>query len=408
MELRRQAAELIRPKTPRAGKRVFLEYVTPLWRRLSFLHKVSARNVLRYRSRLVMMALGIGGCTALLCTGFGIRDSIASVADDQFGEITLYDYAVTFQEGQTPKSAAAYLEKYGWSAEEGLLVHSGSVDVAKGSSTKSVYLVISATDSLDGFLSLHRGEEAIPYPGDGEVVLNRGLAESLGVAQGDTVLLRSDELGELEATVSAVSDNYVFNYAYLSADTYHQQTWDWPDFNTLYVLAHEGADPYEEGALLLEDKDVGSVTVNEASRSQVDSMLSRLDYIVIVVVLCAAALAFIVLYNLTNINITERIREIATIKVLGFYQNEVAAYVFREIIILSVLGSLVGLGMGKALHAFVMEQIRIDAMFFACRISLWSYAFSFLMTMLFTVLISAAMRPRLRKIDMAESLKSIE
>ena len=408
VELRRQAAELIRPKTPRAGKRVFLEYITPLWRRLSFLHKVSARNVLRYRSRLVMMALGIGGCTALLCTGFGIRDSIASVADDQFGEITLYDYAVTFQEGQTPKSAAAYLEKYGWSAEEGLLVHSGSVDVAKGSSTKSVYLVISATDSLDGFLSLHRGEEAIPYPGDGEVVLNRGLAESLGVAQGDTVLLRSDELGELEATVSAVSDNYVFNYAYLSADTYHQQTWDWPDFNTLYVLAHEGADPYEEGALLLEDKDVGSVTVNEASRSQVDSMLSRLDYIVIVVVLCAAALAFIVLYNLTNINITERIREIATIKVLGFYQNEVAAYVFREIIILSVLGSLVGLGMGKALHAFVMEQIRIDAMFFACRISLWSYAFSFLMTMLFTVLISAAMRPRLRKIDMAESLKSIE
>ena len=113
-----------------------------------------------------------------------------------------------------------------------LLVHSGSVDVAKGSSTKSVYLVISATDSLDGFLSLHRGEEAIPYPGDGEVVLNRGLAESLGVAQGDTVLLRSDDLGELEATVSAVSDNYVFNYAYLSADTYHQQTWDWPDFNT--------------------------------------------------------------------------------------------------------------------------------------------------------------------------------
>ena len=153
---------------------------------------------------------------------------------------------------------------------------------------------------------------------------------------------------------------------------------------------------------------MGSVTVNEASRSQVDSMLSRLDYIVIVVVLCAAALAFIVLYNLTNINITERIREIATIKVLGFYQNEVAAYVFREIIILSVLGSLVGLGMGKALHAFVMEQIRIDAMFFACRISLWSYAISFLMTMLFTVLISAAMRPRLRKIDMAESLKSIE
>ena len=408
VELGRQAAELIRPKSPRAGKRVFLEYIGPVWRRLSFLHKVSVRNVLRYRSRLVMMVLGIGGCTALLCTGFGIRDSIAHVADDQFDEITLYDYAVTFQEGQTLSSAEAYLEASGWLPEEGLLVHSGSVDVQAPGGGKSVHLVVSSTDSLDGFLSLHSGETAIPYPGDGEVVVNTGLAEKLGLSVGDTVRLQEKSLGEMEATVSAIADNYVFNYAYVSAGTFQRQLGRTPEYNTLYVRAHPGADPYEEGALLLEDEGVGSVTVNEATRSQVDSMLSRLDYIVAVVVLCAAALAFIVLYNLTNINITERVREIATIKVLGFYQGEVAAYVFREIIILSALGSLAGLGMGKALHAFVMEQIQIDAMFFACRITPLSYLVAFVVTMLFTAVISLGMRPRLRKIDMAESLKSIE
>ena len=408
IELRRQASELIRPKTPRAGRRVFLEYITPLWRRLGFLHKVSARNVLRYRSRLVMMVLGIGGCTALLCTGFGIRDSIAHVADDQFDEITLYDYAVTFQEGQTQESAKAYLEKSGWAEDQGLLVHSGSIDILTPGGSKSVYLVVSSKDSLEGFLSLHSGGRPVAYPGEGEVVLNAGLAESLRIREGDTVQLHDSKLGSIEAVVSALCDNYVFNYAYVSAETYQKQIYETPEYNTLYVLAREGADPYEEGALLLEGEGVGAVTVNDATRERVDSMLSWLDYIVVVIVLCAAALAFIVLYNLTNINVTERIREIATIKVLGFYQNEVAAYVFREINMLSILGSLAGLGMGKALHLFVMEQVRIDAMTFACRIAPTSYLISFAMTLLFTFTISLGMRPRLKKIDMAESLKSIE
>ena len=235
-----------------------------------------------------------------------------------------------------------------------------------------------------------------------------GLAENLGIAQGDVIQLRDGDLGTLEVTVSAIADNYVFNYVYVAPETYRQQLGQTPEYNTLYVLGHEGADPYGEGAVLLDDDDVGSVSVNQATREQVDNMLSRLDYVVVVVVLCAGALAFIVLYNLTNINITERIREIATIKVLGFQQNEVAAYVFREINILSLLGSLAGLPMGKWLHAFVMEQIQIDSMFFACRIAPLSYLISLGMTMLFTLAISLGMRPRLRRIDMAESLKSIE
>ena len=408
VELGRQAAELIRPKSPRAGKRVFLEYIGPVWRRLSFLHKVSVRNVLRYRSRLVMMVLGIGGCTALLCTGFGIRDSIAHVADDQFDEITLYDYAVTFQDPQTQASAEDYLARYGWERENALLVHSGSVDVLAEGGVKSVYLVVSASDTLEGFLSLHNDEGPVAYPGPDQAVLNAGLAESLGLVPGDSIKLRSSELGVLEVTISALCDNYVFNYVYVSTETYVRQLEEAPEYNTLYLKAHAGADPYEEGALLLEDEDVGAVTVNEDTRARVDSMLSRLDYIVVVIVLCAAALAFIVLYNLTNINITERIREIATIKVLGFYQGEVASYVFREINLLSVLGSLAGLAMGKGLHSFVMAQIKIDSMTFACRIAPLSYLISFVMTLLFTLVISLGMRPRLRRIDMAESLKSIE
>ena len=181
-----------------------------------------------------------------------------------------------------------------------------------------------------------------------------------------------------------------------------------PEYKTHYPHADEGAAPCAEGSLLYDGVSVSRVTVNEATRTQVDDMLGRLDYIVIVIVLCAAALAFIVLYNLTNINITERVREIATIKVLGFYPNEVASYVFREIGILSVLGSLAGLLMGKALHAFVLAQVQIDAMYFPSWISPASYLVSVGLTLLFSAVIALGMRPRLGKVDMAESLKSIE
>ena len=364
--------------------------------------------MLRYRSRLIMMVLGIGGCTALLVTGFGLRDSIQSIVNDQYEEITLYDYSVTFQNAQSQEDVAAYLAERGWEESDGLLVHGGSVDVVAGGGSKTAYLVISSTGELEGFTSLHSGEEEIRYPGMGEVVLNQGLAAKLGVSQGDSVQLRDESLGTLNVTVSGVCDNYVYNYVYVAAETYQQQLGQVPAYKTVYLHAHEDADPYVEGTLLADCDDVTQVTVNEALRSQVNDMLDRMDYIVLVVVVCAAALAFIVLYNLTNINITERIREIATIKVLGFYQDEVASYVFREIIMLSVLGSLVGLLMGKGLHAFVMAQIQIDAMFFPCWVAPLSYVFSVGLTLLFTLLISFGMRPRLRKIDMAESMKSIE
>jgi putative ABC transport system permease protein len=406
-ELRRPAAELIRPKAPKAGRRVFLEYVTPIWKRLSFLRKVSVRNVFRYRSRLVMMVLGIGGCTALLVTGFGIKDSIHSVVDDQYDKISLYDYSVTFQDPQTSETAAEYLSDRGWTADMGLLVHSGSIDVVTESGTKSVYLVASTTDSLDGFISLEADGEAIAYPGPGEAVVTTGLATALDIQPGQSIQLRDETLGTMTVTVASICENYVYNYVYISPQTYQEQLGQSPAYKTLYIQAHQDADPFAEGVTLSGDE-VASVTVNESLRERVNSLLERLNYVVAIVVVCAGALAFIVLYNLTNINITERVREIATIKVLGFYQPEVASYVFREIVMLSAMGSLAGLLMGKALHAYVMAQIQIDAMTFPCRVNASSYLLSIALTMVFTIIITWFMRPKLRRVDMAESLKSIE
>lgn len=407
-ELRLPAAELIRPKAPKAGRRVFLEYITPLWKRLSFLRKVSLRNVFRYRSRLIMMVLGIGGCTALLATGFGIRDSIKFIGDDQFKEITIYDYSVNFTERQDPASIEKYLDQIQWEGDDCLLVNSTSVDVTADGGLKSVFLVSSYDGTYDGFIDLHDGERHIEAPKPGEAVLNVGLAEKLDISAGDTITVSGEDVGEVQVTVSDICDNYVQNYIYIHPQTFKDQAGKDIAFKTLYLKAHEGVDKYAEGASLSNSDMVGSVTVNQAMSDKVDTMLARMDYIVLVVVLCAAALAFIVLYNLTNINITERIREIATIKVLGFYRQEVSAYVFREINILSWIGSAVGLLMGKALHMFVMSQIQIDSMFFPCRIAPLSYLFAVLLTILFTWIISAAMRPKLSTIDMAESLKSIE
>jgi len=408
MELTRHAAELIRPKAPKPGKRVFLEYITPIWKRLGFLRKVSIRNVLRYRSRLIMMVLGIGGCTALLVTGFGLRDSLSSIVDDQYNEITLYDYAVNFTEPLTREEADRYLADHGWEPGAGLLVHSGSTDVVSADGSRSVSLVVPAGDSLDGFVSLHSGGEPIPFPAPGEVVINYALARDLFVGVGDPIRLRDDDLGTVEVTVSGICDNYISNYAFVSPETYRQQLELTPEFKSLYVQARSGADPYEESVVLADAEGIGSVTVNVSSRERLSSMLDRLDIIVVIVVVCAAALAFIVLYNLTNINITERIREIATIKVLGFYQGEVAAYVFREINMLAALGSLFGLLMGKGLHYYVMAQVQVDGMYFPCWIAPASYLISLALTVFFTWLITHSMRPRLKKIDMAESLKSIE
>ena len=406
--LREVPAELIRPKAPKEGKRVLLERITFLWKRLGFLTKVSLRNVLRYKQRFFMMVLGIGGCTALLLAGFGIKDSIANVVDYQFEEITLYDAAVSFTEEMDAQTQQAF-SRQAADVSAVVFLHDGSVTVEAGGGAKTVNLLVPQS-SLEGMMDLHRGGEKLSMPGTGETLLNDALAEALGVSVGDTVTLRDSDMNTLTVTVSGIFDNYVSNYAIVSPETCREQWGSVPPVKTAFIRVADNSDAgvHAASARILDLENVSAVSVNLDTRQRVGTMMSVLDYVVWMVTVCAGALAFIVLYNLTNININERIREIATIKVLGFYPGETAAYVFRENNTLTFLGMLVGLPLGKWLHAYVMSQIRIDTIAFDVRIAWQSVVFSMLLTAVFAAIVDVVMYFKLRRISMAESLKSIE
>ena len=409
-ELQKPAAELIRPKAPKAGKRILLERLPLIWDRLPFLHKVSIRNILRFKKRMVMMMIGIGGCTALLITGFGIQDSISSVVDYQYDEITRYDAAVTFQHALSGSEREDFLAVCEESSAEGcLFVAEKSLDASKGSTVKTTNVVCPESGSVDGFIDLHTQEKTpIPYPQDGGCIISRGLAQALRLSAGDTITLQTGDMRRTELTVEAVFENYVYNYVYLTQTTWQDVFGEAPGYEAAWVNYQTDEDAQAASAALAGAKNAAAVTLSRDFRSRVATMMQSLRYIVLVVVLGAAALAFIVLYNLTNINITEREREIATIKVLGFYDGETNRYVFRENIILTVLGALLGLPMGTLLHAYVMGQIKIDLMCFDVRVAPLSYLISAALTLVFGLLVNLALRRKIRAIDMSQALKSIE
>ena len=409
-ELRQPAAELIRPKAPKAGKRILLERLPFLWNRIPFLHKVSIRNILRFKKRMVMMMIGIGGCTALLITGFGIQDSISSVVDYQYDEITRYDAAVTFQHALSGSEREDFLTVCDESDAEGcLFVAEKSLDASSGGTVKTTNVVCPESGSVDGFIDLHTQEKApVPYPQDGGCIISRGLAQALHLSAGGTITLQTSDLRRTELTVEAVFENYVYNYVYLTQNTWQDVFGEAPGYEAAWLNYRTDEDAQAASASLAGAKNAAAVTLSLEFRSRVATMMQSLRYIVLVVVLGAAALAFIVLYNLTNINITEREREIATIKVLGFYDGETNRYVFRENIILTVLGALVGLPMGKLLHAYVMGQIKIDLMCFDVRVAPLSYLISAALTLVFGLLVNLALRRKIRTIDMSQALKSIE
>ena len=406
-EMKLVPAELMRPAAPKAGKRVLLERVRPVWRRLSFMHKLTMRNIFRYKKRLVMMIIGIGGCTALLVTGLGIRDSISEVVNYQFDEITLYDVSVTFADAQDAGAQAAFRENAG-AGTQTLFAHESTVDVSAGGTTKSVYLVCTDAQSLDGFIDMHMDGESVAMPAAGEAVISRGLAETLGVGVGDGITVRDSDMNPAELTVSGVFDNYIYNYVFARPQTMEQEWGYAPEVKSAYVAVEDGLDPRAVAAELSSLEGVGNVSANIDMRERVNSMMESMDYIVMLIVFSAGALAFIVLYNLTNINITERTREIATVKVLGFFPRETASYVFSENFLLCFIAALAGLPLGKALHAFVMAQIRIDMIRFDVRVLPISYALAVALTFVFAILVNFALRFKLEKINMAESLKTVE
>ncbi len=413
-ELREQAAELMRPPTPKQGQRVMLERVKFIWKRLNFSWKASIRNLVRYKKRLFMTIFGIGGCMALMLVGFGLKDSIFAIVDIQYGEIQLYDGNIILSDDATEEEKSniiTTLEKDSKMAgsTEGIL---SQITVGNGEEWHDVYLdVPKNVEEFSEFVVLQDRVTNEKYElDDSGAILTEKMATELDVEPGDTVTIRDENRGDLEVEISAVCENYMSHYLYMTPAYYEKVFGEQPDYNSIFYKTAdritEEAERIGEEALTLP----GALSVSYTTdlREQVDNMLGALDEVIVVLIISAGMLAFVVLYNLNNINITERQRELATLKVLGFYNGEVAMYVYRENIVLTVLGAVFGIVLGKFLHGFIIVTVEIESVMFGRNIDLSSFIYGFLLTILFSLLVNGAMYFKLKKINMVESLKSVE
>ncbi len=400
-------AELMRPKAPAIGKRILLEKISVIWRKMPFLHKVTARNIFRYKKRMLMMVMGISGCTALVITGLGVRDSVCNIVNDQFDNIMKYDYTISFADGQSEAERAEFEESTKDILSKCVFVCGDTVDVECGSTLKTANIIATSDSAITDIIDLHLNGNKVEFPKDGCAALSRKLADMAGVETGDKVTLRLGDTDTVELTVSGVFENYVYSYVLMTESTYTGAMQRTARYDTAYAV-YSGDDLHGDAAVLVNDYGASAVTVTQDARNMIDNMLSSMNYIVMLVIACAGALAFIVLFNLSNINITERQREIATIEVLGFYPNETRSYVFRENMVLSAIGAAVGIILGTALHRYVMSQIKVDMVAFQSRITLLSYVIGVAATFLFTFIVDIIMRKKLKRINMAEALKSIE
>lgn len=409
-ELKCAPADLIRPKAPEAGKRILLERIPTVWNDMSFMQKVSARNIMRYKKRIFMMLLGIGGCTALVLTALGLNDTIQNVVMRQYDDIILYDYEITMAYDMNEEEQEIFFSDAGDDIKDAVFLYRGLAEVSGGDAIKNATLTVTDGKKLCKYIDLSYDGEPIDYPGRGEAAINYNLARQLGgIEVGDEIKLTTSEKKELTVTVSALFDNYVDSFVFISPETCSEQLGAVPEYKSALANAPDGADINRCAEALTHDVDgVRGVTLSVDTKVRMSSMMDGLLVVVAAIILCAGLLAFIVLYNLTNINISERIREIATLKVLGFYPNEAAHYVFRENLILTGAGAVFGLGLGVALHAFVMNAIKVDMMYFKPHISFLSFAVSIAITFVFAMIVNAIMRRRIDNIDMAGALKSIE
>ena len=407
------ASELIRPKTLPAGKRILLERIKPLWSRISFLYKVSFRNIFRDKKRFLMMVIGVSGCTALLIAGFGIRTTIARIADYQFGDISLYDFVTVFGKEMTEDRQEEFREhmaEIGVTDDEIIFLHQAEVTAIMKGGQEELTCTAADPENFSKFVRLQRQGEEIEFPGPGEAVVVRKLQHDYGAEPGDEITLR-DGFREMKVKVSAVCDNYVHDFIYISLDTYEKGFGVKPEIKTAMIELEEGASESkirEASAHAASYEHAAAISVTMDAKESIAKMMTSLDAVVYVVLLSAALLAFIVLYNLTNINITERIREIATIKVLGFYRMETSLYVFRENVFLTAIAALVGIPLGKWLLRFVIDNIVVKMVFFEPKLTNIDIALSVVLTFVFAFMVNLAMQRRLGSVSMTESLKSVE
>ena len=406
-ELLKMPASLIRPKAPKAGKRVLLERIPLIWRRVSFLHKVSIRNIFRYKRRFFMTVIGIAGCTSLIVGALGIRDSIKNIANDQFGNIMTYDYNISFAEELTEVDRESFYNTYKEDLSECILIANDKVDLIHENALKQVSVVATDDPEITKVIDLSLDGEDVLYPEYNKVILSNKIADEMDIEAGDYISFHISPTEIASVEVSGVFENYVGNYMFMTGETYKALFGEEPKYNNAYAKTNK-ENLYQVSANLLNDDNVVAVTVTNDIRVTVDNMMVSLDGVIWLVVICAGTLGFVVIYNLNNINITERCREIATLKVIGFYQNETLSYVFRETITLTCIGALVGLGLGKLLHMFIMNEISVEMVSFKEQIFGISYLISFLATITVTLLVNIILRKKIEKINMAESLKSVE
>ena len=407
-------ASLMRPRAPKAGKRVFLEYIRPVWRRLTFTWKVTMRNLFRYQRRFWMTVIGIGGCTALIVTGFGIHESIFSILNQQFDHVFLYDATLGLDKHAGADKLAQvedYLDQSPW-VEDYLLTSSSVLEASSGGPVQNVYLfAVEDQERFGQFIHLgHRLDDGeISLPDDG-VVLTEKLSELLEVSIGDAITL-DDDGTRVEARVADIAENYVSHYVYMSDSCYRALFGQEPERNEMLLRYAGGAGEAESDAVsadLMALDGVDSYSYIATLRDNFTESMEAIDYAVVIIITAAAALAFVVLYNLTNINITERVRELATLKVLGFFDREVTAYVYRENLFLTLFGIVLGLVMGRFLHAWVVLTVEVEMVMFGRTAPPYAYWLAAALTVVFSAAVNIAAHFKLKKVDMVESLKTVE
>ena len=413
-ELASQPAVLMRPPAPKQGKRVFLERIPFIWKHLSFIWKSTIRNLIRYKKRFFMTVFGIGGCMALMIVGFGLRDSIFAIGKLQYGELQLYDGMVilnTDAEEEDKKEPIEYLssEKAVSDIMEG---YSKKITISKGKEEQEVYLSVPFDIEKNKEFQVFRNRITKKEfeMEKNSVILTEKAAQLLDVKKGDKIMLDDKDEKQAELRVTDICENYMEHYLYISPETYREIYGENMESNTIYfkMKDFDKKGLKEIGENILSKRGALNVTYTYNIQNQLDDMLESLDIVIVVLIISAGLLAFVVLYNLNNINITERKRELATIKVLGFYDKEVSAYVFRENILLTIIGVAVGVVLGSMLHRFVIVTVEIDSVMFTRIIENISFVLSAALTCLFSFLVNAVMYFKLKKIDMVESLKSVE
>lgn len=413
--LRDTPAKLMRPKSPKEGKKIFLERLPFVWQHFSFIQKITARNVFRYKKRLWMTIIGIAGCTALIFTGFGLRNSIKSIVSKQYGKIRKYDFEITLKNELTEEQKVElnkYIESSGYRVKYTYLRQQTN-NVSANNEEQNIYILgIDNQEELKDFVEIknRQTQEEVELRDDG-VIITEKLSKLLNVNIGDEITIEVDEEEYKNVKVTGILENYIYHYICMSKSVYEKTFNEQMVNNQIYLNIDENLSKEEEEQIsryLLANDNISQVIRISSISETFSNMIKSLDTVVIVLITCAGLLAFVVLYNLNSINIEERKRELATIKLLGFYNKELSSYVFRENIILTIIGAVIGLVLGVYLLFFIISTAEMDIVMFGRETAHSSYIFAFLITIIFTILINLIMNKDLRKIDMIESLKSVE